>query len=569
MKHYYTNERNHQILISLLKAHNIKRVVASPGTANSVFIGSIQNDPFFEIYSSVDERSAAYIACGLAYASGEPVIISCTGATASRNYMPGLTEAYYSKLPILCITSSQPPYRVGHLFSQVTDRSVQPNDIVRLSVTLPTVNVPAEEWECEIQANRAITELSRHGGGPVHINLITSYGYNEITALTCRNLPVARQIKRVTPYDKFPELDAEKIGIFVGSHKPWSAELEQAVDLFCARHNAVVLCDHTSNYNGKYKILIALPINQFPLIRDKKPAFDLDLLIHIGEITGEEGSPSMIRSKQTWRVSEDGEIRDYFRNLTFVFEMRESDFFNQYAHENCADNTLYQDCYNSSVQLYKKYNEQCSPDGIVPLSNVWIAANIAPRIQQNSSVVLAILNTLRTWNYAQFRAGVRVFCPVGGFGIDGATSCALGIAISDPQSITYAVVGDLAFFYDLNSLGNRHISNNIRILLINNGCGVEFKKTYATAYKLLGEEVDPYVAAKGHFGNKSPQLVKTFAENLGFSYMAAHSKDEVLSVLPQFTSSQPTPKPLLLEVFINDEDERTALDLIHQRIHTL
>ena len=104
-KKYYTSERNVQIVIALLKAHGIKRVIASPGTTNMTFIGSIQNDSWFEIYSSVDERSAAYLACGLAAETGEPVVISCTGATASRNYMPGLTEAYYRKLPVLAITS--------------------------------------------------------------------------------------------------------------------------------------------------------------------------------------------------------------------------------------------------------------------------------------------------------------------------------------------------------------------------------------------------------------------------------------------------------------------------------
>ena len=102
--HYYTNERNHQILISLLKAHGIRYVVASPGTTNSVFVGSIQNDDYFKIYSAVDERSASYIANGLILKTGEPVIISCTGATAARNYLSGATEAYYSKLPLLVIT---------------------------------------------------------------------------------------------------------------------------------------------------------------------------------------------------------------------------------------------------------------------------------------------------------------------------------------------------------------------------------------------------------------------------------------------------------------------------------
>ena len=53
---HYTDERNVQIVISLLKQHGIHRVIASPGTTNMTFVGSIQNDPYFQIWSSVDER---------------------------------------------------------------------------------------------------------------------------------------------------------------------------------------------------------------------------------------------------------------------------------------------------------------------------------------------------------------------------------------------------------------------------------------------------------------------------------------------------------------------------------
>lgn len=138
-KKYYTSERNVQIVIALLKTYGIRKVIASPGTTNMTFIGSIQNDPFFEIYSSVDERSAAYIACGLAVESGEPVVISCTGATASRNYMSGLTEAYYRKIPVLAITSHRGDIAIGHLLDQQIDRRSIPNDIAMESVTVPLV----------------------------------------------------------------------------------------------------------------------------------------------------------------------------------------------------------------------------------------------------------------------------------------------------------------------------------------------------------------------------------------------------------------------------------------------
>ena len=175
MEKCYTNEIHTQILIALLKAHGIRKVVASPGATNICFVASIQNDPYFEIYSSVDERSAAYIACGLSAESGEAVVLSCTGATASRNYIPALTEAFYRKLPILAITSTQRIERIGHNIPQVIDRRTPLNDIVKMSTQVSEINNEEDKWNCEITINKAILALKHHGGGPVHINLVTNY----------------------------------------------------------------------------------------------------------------------------------------------------------------------------------------------------------------------------------------------------------------------------------------------------------------------------------------------------------------------------------------------------------
>ena len=175
---HYTDERNVQIVISLLKQHGIHRVIASPGTTNMTFVGSIQNDPYFQIWSSVDERSAAYLACGMASETGEPVVLSCTGATASRNYMPGLTEAYYRKLPVLAITSHRGDYQIGQLCDQQIDRRNIPNDIAVESVVVPMVKDASDEKYCIDNANRAILALTTNGGGPAHINMFTAYSQN-------------------------------------------------------------------------------------------------------------------------------------------------------------------------------------------------------------------------------------------------------------------------------------------------------------------------------------------------------------------------------------------------------
>ena len=130
MSFYYTSERNIQIVLSLLKAHGIKKVITSPGATDVAINISLQHDPFFELFSSVDEHSAAYMACGMAEESGEPVALTCTGATSSRNYLPGLTEAFYRHIPILAITCSRSNACVGHNIDQVTDRSEPPLDSV-------------------------------------------------------------------------------------------------------------------------------------------------------------------------------------------------------------------------------------------------------------------------------------------------------------------------------------------------------------------------------------------------------------------------------------------------------
>ena len=174
METFYTDEKNTQIVLGLLKKHGIRKVIASPGTTNIRLIASMQQDSFFEMYSAPDERSAAYMACAMAAESNEAVVLSCTGATASRNYIPGLTEAFYRKLPVLAITSTQHTGRIGQNIAQVLDRSVVLKDMVKLSVHVPTCHTGEDIWSCNVLVNKAILELNHKGGGPVHINLETT-----------------------------------------------------------------------------------------------------------------------------------------------------------------------------------------------------------------------------------------------------------------------------------------------------------------------------------------------------------------------------------------------------------
>ena len=545
-KFKYTNERNVQIVIALLKAHGIHRVIASPGTTNMTFVVSIENDPWFQIWSSVDERSAAYLACGMAAETGEPVVISCTGATASRNYMPGLTEAYYRKLPILAITSTRGNHKLGHLIDQQIDRRNIPNDIAMESVTIPMVKDKEDERYCEIEANKAILALKLNGGGPAHINMYTRYSHD----FTVKEIPHVNAIYRHFVFDKeWPAIPQDgRIVVRVGSHANFSDEQTKAIDAFCATYDAVVCCDHTSGYRGKYEVHGQLVFGQHKWHSSLRNA---NLCIHIGEVSGDQFT---VNAKNTWRVSPDGELRDTFGNLRRVFMMPEIDFFNHYAKGN-ANYTDYLDALNKEIEDVK--NE--IPN--LPFSNIWMAQQMHEKLPKDCEIHFGIYHSLRSWNFFKLPLGIQAKCNVGGFGIDGGVSTMIGASLSNPNKLFIGVFGDLAFFYDMNVVGNRHVGNNVRILLVNNGKGNEFRN-YGHPCYFLGDEADKYIAAAGHYGNMSNLLVKNYAENLGYEYITASNKEEFNNVVEKFLSPENNDKPMLFEVFTETEDESDALETI-------
>lgn len=547
-KKYYTNERSQQIVIALLKAHGIRKVVASPGTTNLTLVGSMQQDPYFEMYSSVDERSAAYLACGLAAESGEPVVLSCTGATASRNYMPGLTEAYYRKLPVLAITATQGDYKIGHHIAQVIDRRSVPNDIVRLSVNVPVSKDADSEWNCNVLVNKALLELKHHGGGPVHINLATTYSRD----FSVKELPATRLIERITLQDRFPELPSNaRIAVFIGSHRQWKKEEEEVLDAFCAANDAVAFCDQTSGYKGRYRVLFALVAGQKSY---RSSLCNVDVLIHIGEVSGDYYTLG-IKAKQVWRVSEDGEIRDTFRTLRYVFEMPERDFFLRYAQGGGYESGYLQACREEYDAVFQKIPE-------LPFSNIWMARQLSRALPENSVLHLGILNTLRSWNFFEIPRSVLSYCNVGGFGIDGDMSSLVGASLAHPDKLYFGMLGDLAFFYDMNVLGNHHVGRNVRILLVNNGRGTEFRN-YDHPGSAFGEDADKFIAAAGHYGNKSPLLIRHYAEDLGFEYLTASNKEEFAEMSKRFVTPEMTDRPMLFEVFTDSEEESKALNGMH------
>lgn len=538
----YTDDKNAQIVLALLKKYNIKKIVVSPGTTNVPIARAAQTDPFFETYSAVDERGAAYLAGGLAFASGEPVVISCTGATASRDYIPGLTEAYYRNLPVIAITSQHHSPCYSDLMPQMTDRTVSQNDVKRFAAILPLIKDDEDRRACIQLVNEALYTATRRDAGPVHINLPVGNLYS----FTTKSLP---DVQKIDVYDAedFPEtaltaaLSGKRVALFIGAHKPFDAETKAAIEAFAARVHAPVFCDSTANYTGKNRVQSAVAGDLAELKDENLP----ELLIDLGSVSGDYSASRLFKGVRTWRISEDRK----FHNRQGA-EIVEKLFF-------CSERFFFERLcgVQNETDYYGAILESVRPTELplLPLSNIYAASRLAALLPKDSFLHLGILNSLRSMNFFAPDPSVTVSCNVGGFGIDGALSTALGQSLADRNRMSFALIGDLAFFYDMNALGNRHVGSNLRILLVNNARGVEFRLN-ANLERLWGADSDDLIAAHGHFGS-----AKAWAEDMGFAYLSADSKEAFDEQIEGFCDPARFEKPVVFEVFTDAENEQDAL----------
>ncbi len=547
----YTHNLSIQILVDLLLKYGIRKVVLSPGTTNLEFIAALQYNGNFEIYSSIDERSAAYMACGIAEESGEPVIISCTEATASRNYFPGLTEAFYRKLPVIAVTGVHKYSFIGTLYPQVIDRSVSPNDIAVFKAQLPVIKDNEDIKQTELLVNKALLSAKGADPGPVHIDLpCCDNNYD----FSCKELYNAHKIDRYEVNNTFPAIPDGRIAVYIGSHRDFTESETKCLDDFCSCYNAVVFCDHTSGYHGKYAFhagLISVQGKRYEIMNN------ISCLIHIGEQMADWPTMEKLKSaKTTWRVSPDGELRDTFGNLSKVFKMAIINFFKRYISDKQKDDSYLRECLAVKESLI-------IPIDKLPLSNVYAAAKISKELPSNSIFHIGASNTVRAWSFFDFSEGVKSYGNVGCRGIDGVLSSAVGAALADEKHLHFCAVGDLMFYYDMNCLGNRDIKGNLRILLINNNGGGIFKQSIAPGYRFFGDEAtNEFIAAANHFGKGENMVIKNYVEALGFKYISAKTKVEFDSAYKEFVSSNIMEEPVFFEVFTKDYDDRTAFDVM-------
>ena len=283
------------------------------------------------------------------------------------------------------------------------------------------------------------------------------------------------------------------------------------------------------------------------------PLRKIDILIHIGEVSGDSYG-RVLKASEVWRVSEDGQLRDSFGKLSKVFQMEEKSFFSYYTDDTKSSDSYLNACLSEYRRAYELIPE-------LPFSNIWIAQQIHDKLPAGCNFHMGILNSLRSWNFFTSQKNVDYNSNVGGFGIDGGISTLIGASLVNPNRLYLGVYGDLAVFYDMNVIGNRHVGSNVRIMLINNGRGNEFRN-YGHLCSTFGEDADEYMAAAGHYGAQSRKLVRHYAEDLGYVYISAENKAQFLENSKYFLSDEQYDRPVIFEIFTECGSESESIRLM-------
>ena len=542
----YSNLKSVQILVAMIKKKNIKNIVISPGNSHNAIVRSIEEDGFFKTYNIVDERSAAFFATGLIQELNEPVAICCTSGTAATNYMTGVTEAFRRKLPLIVITGDKNPYYLAQLEDQMIDQINLFKTNTRYTNSLPIVKDEKDEWYCQRIINEAFLEMNHHGTGPVHINVPIEDGmlaiYNDFTTV---ELPKVNLIERIdcktSEVDirkKFEYLKSKKVLILYGQDNNITEEKINNLEKIFSNYNCVISVDKLSNIHCKGSIETSRTALSAKISRTFNELVP-EVVITIGGNVAWDGKFSLKGFKnkfESWLVTEEGKVQDYYKNLTTIFEMTVEEFLENMAKYDVDKSKSYYELWSNKT---KEFN---IPE--FEYSNLYTVQKLMINLPKNSELNLANSTTIRIAQYFDLDDSIKVYCNRGVNGIDGCMSTFIGQAATSDK-LNFLIIGDLTFFYDMNALWNRYVGKNVRIMLNNNSGAALFHfnqglKNYPTLNKNVAADHDA--------------ISKGWVESRGFKYLYARNKEEFDKNLQEFLNSD-SDRPIILEVFTKKEED--------------
>jgi 2-succinyl-5-enolpyruvyl-6-hydroxy-3-cyclohexene-1-carboxylate synthase len=520
----FSAKRSIQILAYLLKEYGIFDVVISPGSRNAPLAIHFSEMDELNCYSIVDERSAAFVAMGMAKSVQKPVAITCTSGSAAANYYPAISEAFYSNTPLLVLTADRPVDFVDIFDGQtIRQKDLYQQHSYGDFQLLEDAEENAEEENFAL-IKKAI-ELCFEKQGPVHINIPLEEPLYHLVSEIPNFPPVEKTIQKKS--EEFaPNLAAEwntskRIMILVGT-RDYSDELEMQLSQLVKNHSVVVLKEANSNLKHD-KFFAHIDRYIFNFNEEDFKTYAPDLLITVGQNVVSKKVKQFLRKakpKNHWHVDEFWHP-DTFFCLTEKIKSSPEKLFAKLLKFITLEPSSY---YNLWDVLRDKKDLKHEEYAVkTSYSDFKFFEILAQKLPNNINLHLSNSSAIRYAQLFDFQKN-SVYCNRGTSGIDGSTSTAMGFAMKDSKQ-TILVTGDLSFFYDINGLWNNYIPPYTRIIVFNNGGGDIFKIIPGPDST---NALDEFILTKHH--KNTEYLAKYF----GFGYTKVEDEDTLSRVLDNF-----------------------------------
>ena len=567
-----------QTVVTLCKAHNIKHIVISPGSRNAPLTIGFTHDNFFNCYSIVDERCAAFFALGIAQQTQAPVALVCTSGSALLNYYPAIAEAYYSNIPLVVLSADRPKHLVDigdgqtikqkdvygeHvLYSTSLKLDLKDSDKTNSENELPIFKNLENKLERflglqkDIQAfneseiHDALT-MSRVKSGPVQINCpFDEPLYDIVDDLTIKPKPykIESRTEKTDDFEIKSLLDiwhsAKRKMILVGVLEPNAIE-QQWIQQIADDDSILVFTETTSNlhhqdfFPGIDKIIAPLEEEQFKMLQP-------DVLLTFGGLVVSKKIKAFLRKykpEHHWHIGMFRANDTFFcldKHIKLSPNTFLSTFLPQVTHHTKSN---YKASWLAIREKRRKLHEAYLET--IQFSDFRVFNFILDNLPKDTQLQVSNSSAIRYTQLFQLRSDIDVFCNRGTSGIDGSTSTAIGASIVQEQQTVF-ITGDLSFFYDSNALWNNYIPNNFRIIVINNRGGGIFR--ILPGHKDT-ENFDTFFETKHQLS--AQQLCNMY----GIEYVTANDETSLLEGLERFYDLGKQPK--LIEIFtpseINDD----------------
>lgn len=531
------------LLTTYLKHYGVDHIVISSGTRAIPFIKALENDPYFKCFSVIDERNAAFFALGLSQQLNRAVGLTCTSGTAVSNYLSGITEAFYSNTPLVAITADRSMQVLNQLETQKVDQLAIFSSVVKKSICMPIIKDDDDFWYGKHLLDEAFVAMNQHGVGPIHINLPIEGTTNDITLrakdgdkIVINPVKLYQSVNFKDWRSAIDELNHyNRVMVIIGQIINIDKNAAYEITKFCHDRKIPIIGDNLSNFRCEEMIFAQAPVKAMTTT-----SFEVlmpELVISIGNNFQERIKDLLKAHKgkfKHWIIDEGGDIRDWSRSLSSIFESSIFEFFNAFNKDTELRSTD-----GSYLMDWKTIEKKAKLPEEMPWSNFYLVRKFASIIPERSLLHLAILNSTRLMQFFKLPKSIKVTCNASSFGIDGCLPTLLGQSAASPEQLAFILLGDLSFIYAMNAIAIKGISPNVRILVSNNGGGAEF---HIYPHMKKDNKIDIHIAAAHSY------KMKEWAEAAGFEYLSATNKEELDFSLSEFVKANST-MPKLLEVF--------------------